>query len=468
MSEEKIWSKEFLEYEKFIVNHPNYKDLPITKGKDGKYNWIATAQSEIGKMRKAWAKNKGLDLGISSHTDGFFAAVMLAVHPTKTKPCQICGKSMSLYYHYPNTNLVKALKKEFDYDCGIYESIYDVCKNLKTKRIPEKHIINFLKAKCKLEDAYTDLETLICHCELKCRSGNSKMLGPGAMSNFPDRYDGFHTYNRCCRVKEDKGRSLENLKTYGKDRRAYEYFSDGNIHAADRFMTSKFFKNSSADHIIPVSLGGVHDPHYLQPMSTGDNSAKRDRLVKEDVIKAIEIENRTGISAVSWFVSDLWKNLKRNATCFSQQDFENFRICLKQVMTDFLTILCQIKKLDDDIGTCFITEKLINPKKKYFVADYDFKIDGSYTKKKRHITERASKEFERIKRISFDSLSEYQNKDNRNMSADFTITEKKTIVKIHSKIKSNDFNEAFFLLKKLMKAIQTRKLQDFQKSKSEG
>lgn len=35
---EKIWSKEFLDYENFIVNHPNYKDLSITQSEDGKYS----------------------------------------------------------------------------------------------------------------------------------------------------------------------------------------------------------------------------------------------------------------------------------------------------------------------------------------------------------------------------------------------------------------------------------------------
>ncbi len=36
---EKIWSKEFLEYEDFIASHPNYKGLPIEK---------ATAENGIG------------------------------------------------------------------------------------------------------------------------------------------------------------------------------------------------------------------------------------------------------------------------------------------------------------------------------------------------------------------------------------------------------------------------------------
>ena len=48
------------------------------------------------------------------------------------------------------------------------------------------------------------------------------LLSPGVMSNAPDRLDGFHSYNKCCRAKEDKGRSKENLNKYGEDRRAYE------------------------------------------------------------------------------------------------------------------------------------------------------------------------------------------------------------------------------------------------------
>lgn len=287
------------------------------------------------------------------------------------------------------------------------------------------------------------------------------MLGPGAMSNFPDRYDGFHTYNRCCRSTEDKGRSRENLKTYGKDRRAYEYFSDGNIHAADRFMNSKFFEGKSADHIIPVSLGGVHDSHYLQPMPTGDNSSKRDRLVKDDVLKAIEIEKTSKQKAVSWFVSDLWEFLKKNVHSFSQTDFENFRVCLKQNMTDFLNVLCKIKELDNEIGIHFITEMLIKPKHKYFEIDYEFNADGSYKEKERHITERASEEFERMKRISLDSLDEYKSKDNRNMNSDFIPEEEQSISEICNKIQSNDSKMAFTLLENLMKGIQKRQLKAF-------
>ena len=32
------------------------------------------------------------------------------------------------------------------------------------------------------------------------------------MGNPPDRLDGFHSYNNCCRPTADKGRSDENMK----------------------------------------------------------------------------------------------------------------------------------------------------------------------------------------------------------------------------------------------------------------
>lgn len=150
-------------------------------------------------------------------------------------------------------------------------------------------------------DAKTsEKDDIIDALEYACRKGNKKCLGPGAMSNFPDRYDGFHTYNRCCRATQDKGRSKENLKSYTKDRRAYEYWSDGNIHAANQFMGSSFFDGISADHIGPISLGFVHDPRYLQPMSSGDNSSKRDRLQVVDIERIIETEQRTGVYPMSW------------------------------------------------------------------------------------------------------------------------------------------------------------------------
>ena len=107
--DEKQWHPRFLKYMSSIINHPNYSGLPIKKRADNSYAWIATAKSEIGRGRKDWCIDKAIKLGfINTHKDypGMYADVMLEIHPTKWKVCQICGKEMSIYYHYPNANFL--------------------------------------------------------------------------------------------------------------------------------------------------------------------------------------------------------------------------------------------------------------------------------------------------------------------------------------------------------------------------
>lgn len=281
----RVWHPNFIKYMEFIANHPNYRGLPIEKKADGSYSWIATAKSEIGRARIEWCQDKARELGFPIQA-GVYADVMLAIHPTKRKVCQTCGREMSLYYHYPNANFLKALNRAFDSEFTECDHILDIWEELSKRGVPDTRIAHFLIEKGALQiSASLSREKIVEALEYACRKGDKKCLGPGAMSNFPDRYDGFHTYNRCCRSSQDKGRSKENLKSYTKDRRAYEYWSDGNIHAANQFMGSSFFDGTSADHIGPISLGFIHDPRYLQPMPGGDNSSKRDRLQLVDIEK---------------------------------------------------------------------------------------------------------------------------------------------------------------------------------------
>lgn len=73
-----------------IANHPNYKGLPIERKEDGSLRWIATAQSEIGKKRKAWALEKAKELGIPNEP-GVYAKVMLAVTNVYFAACEELG-----------------------------------------------------------------------------------------------------------------------------------------------------------------------------------------------------------------------------------------------------------------------------------------------------------------------------------------------------------------------------------------
>ena len=360
--EERKWHPRFLNYMKMIVNHPNYRGLRIETKADGTYSWIATAQSEVGKARIAWCEAKAKELGFPIQA-GVYADVMLAIHPTKWKVCQTCGREMSLYYHYPNANFLKSLNSTFGTDFTDCDHIHDIWDELVANGTSEIDIARFLIAKgsLTLNPTTATKDEVINALEYACRKGNKKCLGPGAMSNFPDRYDGFHTYNRCCRATQDKGRSKENLKSYTKDRRAYEYWSDGNIHAANQFMGSSFFKGTSADHIGPISLGFIHDPRYLQPMSSSDNSTKRDRLQYEDIEKIIETERRTGVYPMSWYSRLIWEHIRANYRANPGKVAGLYRDALKQNMANFMFILWTVLDRCPNNGEEFLARAFLEP-----------------------------------------------------------------------------------------------------------
>lgn len=455
---EKIWNKKFVEYMNFIINHPNYNGLPITKRSDGSYSWIAPAKGNIGLERINWAKNKMKELGISENDKSPYSKLMFEIHPTKEKVCQICGNTMSLYYIYINSSFAKSIKKEFNYNSDITQSIYDVCNDLIALNFEECHIKKFLIDAFHLDISLSNsLNFILQNCEKCCRNGNSKKLGPGAMSNFPDRFDGFHTYNRCCRSKEDKGRSKENLRTYGKDRRAYEYWSDGNIYAANLFMHSHYFIGTSADHIGPISLGFVHDSHYLQPMSAGENSSKRDKLSLEDINTLINIENSTGISAISSFSSEIWKYIKQNYLD-NKNDIPIYRELLKQNMTNFMFIIWTINNKCKTKGKKFLIKTFLEPKFDYFNYDYSFNVNGEIIKKTlRHKTDSSKNEINRYIRIAFESINDYNEKDNRNLKNTLDKVDLNSLYNVCALINSNYAQDTIVsLLKNLIISIEQK------------
>lgn len=437
--EEKEWNNRFLAYMKMIANHPNYKGLPIKKKADGTLSWIATAKSEIGEERIEWCLEKADELGIQRRA-GVYADVMLAIHPTKWKVCQTCGKAMSLYYHYPNANFLKSLNKEFDSEFTDCDHISDIWDELLNQGYKKKHIASFLikKGDLDLNPNTAEKDEIIDTLEYACRKGGKKLLGPGAMSNFPDRYDGFHTYNRCCRASQDKGRSKENLKSYTKDRRAYEYWSDGNIHAANQFMGSSFFDGVSADHIGPISLGFIHDPRYLQPMTTSDNSSKRDRLQLEDIEKIVETYNRTKVYPMSWYSKLIWEYILKNYPSHKNLIASEYRDALKQNMANFMYVLWVILESCPNNGEQFLEDTLLAPNYHYFNYSYNFNSNGEIiSKTARHFTDRNQNETERYKRIAIEAVYDYNDKDNRHVSNNLSSNEMCLLCNICQEIEAN-------------------------------
>ena len=455
---EKIWNEKFIEYMNFITHHPNYEGLPILKKSDGSYSWIAPAKSIIGTQRIEWAKKKMKELNIPENDNSPYSKLMFEIHPTKEKVCQICGKSMSLYYIYINSSFAKSIKKKFNYNADTTQDLFKVCADLLSLGHTEAEVRLFLLNSFKLPVTCKDsIEDIIKKCEELCRNCNCKKLGPGAMSNFPDRFDGFHTYNRCCRTKEDSGRSPENLRTYGKDRRAYEYWSDGNIYAANLFMHSKYFLGTSADHVGPISLGFVHDSHYLRPLSTGENSSKRDKLSLEDIQTIISIEKSTDVPAMSWFSSKIWDDLKKNYISH-EYTIPIYREILKQNMSNFMFVLWYIQNNCKKNGKEFLINSFLKPKFNYFDYDYFFDNLGNIVlKKNRHKTDSSKDELNRYVRIAFESINDFNNKENRNIKNNLDEEDLVLLSDICKKIeKGEDIKKIKAQIQSLMSNIQLK------------
>jgi Alw26I/Eco31I/Esp3I family type II restriction endonuclease len=457
---ERNWHPKFVEYMKMIVSSKNFAGYPFPRKSDGSIAWVTTKNSLVGKARLEWADGVAKTIGLKSvYSAGASAELMREIHPTKIHICQICGSEMSIYYHYPNVSFVKALQQEFGFngfgECDHISDIWDTVIELGTKEV---ELVEFFIKKFSLPNSVAKTkDAIIKAAELVCRKGECKHLGPGAMSDFPDRFDGFHTYNRCCRATQDTGRSKENLKSYTKDRRAFEYWSDGNIHAANMFMGSQFFNGLSADHIGPISLGFVHDSLYLRPLTGGENSTKRDRLQLADIEECIIVENKTGVCPMSWYSQDIWKYICDNYKNEQNKIGTMYRDILKQNLSNFMFVLQSILNNCNNNGYEFLFDNFIKVKEEYFQHSYEFNEFGEIIKQTpRHKTERSANEFERFKRIAFQSVFDYNDKENRHSSPDLTANELQQLSALYNFIKAGDYKAAMTDLIQLNITIQRR------------
>lgn len=340
----RTWHKNFLTYMKFIVSHPNYTGMPEPYKADGSIRWVTSGKSEIGKKRLAWWDSKRKKLVIEK--DGpWISKVARKIHPTGKKPCQICGKEMSLDYIYPN------------------------------------------------------------------KRGS---FSPGAMSNAPDRFEGYHTYNLCCRSTQDTGRHKDNLNRYGEDRRAYENWSDGDWKAASWLMKVFNKHKVSPDHIGPISLGFSHNPNF-NPLTPAKNSAKNNRMTFADVKMLIELEKKDA-NIISWHSKYIWDLLKNKVK--NNADALKLSKIMRQNMHQILMILAEISENGYDE---FLVSNFLHPEYAYYSIEFkDFNPkNGSYQEmiKIKGDKKQYENNAKRYIRISLESLKAYQKVKNRNTRA---------------------------------------------------
>lgn len=407
------WHKNFIDYMKVIVNHKNYADMPKKFKEDGGIKWVSPSDKE----RAKWWDKRVKKMGLKNR-----AEVARAIHPKKLKglkPCQICGREMSIFYIYPNKNTLKKILgitsevqfKHYKTDIyAIFNDIYGAIGDDVYSAFTE--IFDIPNSVSKDKDSYLDFIT----------KKRTSRLSPGVMSNAPDRLDGFHTYNACCRSEEDTGRHRSNLARYTQDRRAYENWAEGNWNLANRLMGefNRYKKHVScaycgkvrkitADHIGPLSLGFTHRPKFA-PLCKHCNSRKNNRLYYEDVQELIKDE-KTGKKVVSWHSKYIWDLLKHKVKN------RNNAIRLSSLMRRNLHHALIIFSMISEKGHDDFLKRFLNPKYSYF--DYKFKdfnpiIGTRKIIKKSLDSTNKRKNAKRYIRISFESLHNYKQVKNRN------------------------------------------------------
>lgn len=443
------WNSTFIEYIEFIAGHPTYEGMPDTYLEDGRVQWEAPSNRPSGRFknthhkRKDWWRGKAHSVEISPASSKWISKVALLIHPTKQKPCKRCGNVMDLRYVYPNVTLLKRISNLTYIDDSFPLSHLEHIESLVVRLVSQFGLVVFTDLPVLLKTSAiqvprleSDLETWLRWIEKKYVPKRPSLLGPGAMSNAPDRFDGFHSFNRCCREEADKGRHKVNMQTYVTDRRVFEYWTEGDWIAANRLMgmVRAIFGNEpcrnghdgpcSADHIGPISLGFIHRPEF-QLLCKPCNSAKNNRMSLSDVEHLRNIEQ--GEKVISWHSEALW-NLRKNSVTSDEtarrlskllrDNRHNLMYILQRIAREgyftFLASFLELEYAERDV-------EFINPRVTNYITEFD---EIQYINRdSRYVDEQKSRRF----RVAFESLRDYFLKENRNA---YIINDSKIEIKI--------------------------------------
>lgn len=440
----KYGGAEFLEYAQKIVGHPNYVGMPDPIGDRGEIQWEAPSNRLSGKFkdthhrRREWWRQKAISLGIDPSSEStWISKTAKMIHPFGSKPCKTCGKELKIAYCYPNEHFFKRLRKlsyiDESFELLEVEHICDLIGRMDDRfgirifgDLPSLFVTTSISIP-SLPNSLLAWQTFLIE---KYIPQEPRMLSPGAMSNPPDRFDGFHSFNRCCRATADTGRTKENLKTYVTDRRVFEYWVDGDWVAADRLMgqvrsnavfeTQECFNSQQggvhpapcqADHIGPISLGFTHRPQF-QLLCKICNSGKNNRMYASD-INLLTTAEADGEKVISWFAKEIWNLRKGSAT-----DTETALRLSKVLRDNRHTYMSLLKEVFDGNHLTFLASLL-----HLEVADFDpefvgLRAENHITKydqllRNPRTTKYAVEQKARRIRIAFSSLADYHRKENR-------------------------------------------------------
>jgi len=463
----------FIKYMEYIVNHDNYKTQPCGFNKNNNITWVKTAKS--CPERTLW-----WDSQVSKYSLKNRAEVARYLHPKELKglkPCSECGKYLSIYYIYPGKNCLKKINDIFKTNYRLYEEgIYYIIDDLINKKIDINLIISNFIDIFKIKEGINSIDSLKSYLlnTHTHKSQKGKLLSPGVMSNAPDRFDGFHTYNACCRKEKDTGRYEENMKNYTRDRRAFEHWADGNFTLANQIMGEflkykkviqcpgcKNFKQMTADHIGPISLGFCHREKF-NPLCSSCNSSKNNRMTYENVQELIKDEE-AGIQVISWHSKYIWDKLKKSIT--NNSEAKHVSSIMRKNMHYILATLNIIRKYKN--GYDFLLTKL-HPeyvKYKYKISNFSpLELEKIVIKKEISNAKTKNKSQERYIQISFEELEKYSQKDNRIYNDNLLSEYQEKFINIESLLIEKNFNKVTTILLSIFQDIANELEQKFRNS----
>ena len=282
------------------------------------------------------------------------------------------------------------------------------------------------------------------------------------MCNPPDRLDGFHTYNACCRSEEDTGRHKENLARYTQDRRAYENWAEGDYTLANRLMGAfqSYTKEEicpicgkkarmSADHIGPISLGFTHRGKF-NPMCSSCNSKKNNRITLSDVKQLIKDE-ANGEQVISWHTKPLWDKLK------TAIDTEDKALALSKVMRLHLHNVLLILSDIYEKGYKEFLKTYLHPEYSYY--DHKFPNFNPMDKStyipitKECSSANKTSNAQRYIRISFEELANYKEKDNRKVKNIINDKIEKFLTVLYKELSCKKYKEAKITMNSIIEEL---------------
>lgn len=428
----------FLEYQKFIVEHPSYADMPDVNGIGGEIQWEAPSNRKTGRLRdtnnkrRAWWQEKAREVGIDPDSNRWISRTAKSIHPTKEKPCKVCGKVMDIRYAYPSRLLIKRLEKLPYVDESFPLDPLEHVTELVSRMVEQFGGEVFDDLPALLKTGSISVPSLEPRLDVWLRwitedyiPQEPSVLSPGVMANPPDRLDGFHSFNICCRGTSDPGRSKENLQSYARDRRVFEYWVDGDWVAANRLMglirSDETLKREpclnghagpcSADHIGPISLGFAHRPEF-QLLCKACNSGKNNRMYASDVEHLRRKDH--GEPVASWYSEKLWDLRKDDVV-----DEETALRLSKLLRDNRHTAMHVLDRVRRSGHYAFLATFLNLGYADQHVAFEGLRVEGHVTRfdavnKSARTTEYAVEQKASRLRVAFSELEDYVGKESRN------------------------------------------------------